>query len=91
VERDKPKISKSVGQTFPQLPWKQKKGFNLFNFGGHFLFKMATIANQNGDHMVQHVLLPVNIHVHFLIFNDFFLLKGIQFFLIPFIELHTTL
>jgi hypothetical protein len=26
VERDKPKISKSVGQTFPQLPWKQKRG-----------------------------------------------------------------
>jgi hypothetical protein len=31
-------------------------------FGGHFWFKMATIANQNGRHMVQHVLLPVNIH-----------------------------
>jgi hypothetical protein len=25
---------------------------------------MATIANQNGRHMVQHVLLPVNIHFH---------------------------
>jgi hypothetical protein len=23
---------------------------------------MATIANQNGRHMVQHVLFPVNIH-----------------------------
>ena len=33
-------------------------------FGGHFGFKMATIANQNGRHMVQHVLLPVNIHFH---------------------------
>jgi hypothetical protein len=33
---------------------------------------MATIANQNGHHMVQNVLLPVNIYVHFLIFNDFF-------------------
>jgi hypothetical protein len=32
-------------------------------FGGHFGFKMATIANQNGCHMVQHVLLPVNIHL----------------------------
>ena len=36
---------------------------------------MVTIANQNGRHMVQHVLLPVNIHfhwnVHFWIFNDF--------------------
>jgi hypothetical protein len=29
-------------------------------FGGHFWFKMATIANQNGRHMVQHVLFPVN-------------------------------
>jgi hypothetical protein len=33
-------------------------------FGDHFGFKMATIANQNGRHMVQHVLLPVNIHFH---------------------------
>jgi hypothetical protein len=33
-------------------------------FGGHFGFKMAAIANQNGSHMVQHVLLPVNIHFH---------------------------
>jgi hypothetical protein len=24
--RDKPKKSESVGQTLPQLPWKQKKG-----------------------------------------------------------------
>jgi hypothetical protein len=33
-------------------------------FGGHFGFKMAAIANQNDRHMVQHVLLPVNIHFH---------------------------
>jgi hypothetical protein len=33
-------------------------------FGSHFGFKMAAIANQNGHHMVQHVFLPVNIHVH---------------------------
>jgi hypothetical protein len=25
---------------------------------------LAAIANQNGRHMVQHVLLPVNIHFH---------------------------
>jgi hypothetical protein len=29
-------------------------------FGGHF----ESIANQNSRHMVQHVLLPVNIHFH---------------------------
>jgi hypothetical protein len=33
-------------------------------FGGHFGFKMATMANQNGCHMVQYVLLHVNIHFH---------------------------
>jgi hypothetical protein len=33
-------------------------------FGGHFGFKMAAIENQNGRHMVHHVLLPVNIHFH---------------------------
>ena len=29
---------------------------------------MATMANQNGRHMVQHVLLPVNIHFHWNLF-----------------------
>jgi len=33
-------------------------------FGGHFRLKMAAIANQDGRHMVQHVLLLVNIHFH---------------------------
>ena len=33
-------------------------------FGGQFGCKMAARANQNGRHMVQHVLLPVNIHFH---------------------------
>ena len=37
-------------------------------FGGHFGFKMAAIANQNGRHMVQHVLPPVNIHFHWNLF-----------------------
>jgi hypothetical protein len=33
VERDKPKKSESVGQTLPQLPWKQKSGIkNIFGF-----------------------------------------------------------
>jgi hypothetical protein len=33
-------------------------------FDCQFGFKIATIANQHGRHMVQHVLLPVNIHFH---------------------------
>jgi hypothetical protein len=33
-------------------------------FGGHFGFKMAAIANRIGRNMVQHFLLPVNIHLH---------------------------
>ena len=33
MERDKPKKSESVGQTLPQLPWKQKRGdLNFFGF-----------------------------------------------------------
>jgi hypothetical protein len=36
VERDKPKKSESVGQTLPQLPWKQKRG-DLNNFGIPFI------------------------------------------------------
>jgi hypothetical protein len=31
VERDKPKESELVGQTLPQLPWKQKRE-DLSNF-----------------------------------------------------------
>jgi hypothetical protein len=33
-------------------------------FGSHFEFIMAAIADRNGHNMVQHVLLPVNIHFH---------------------------
>ena len=33
-------------------------------FGDHFGLKMAAIANQNGRHMAQHVLLLVIIHFH---------------------------
>ena len=36
----------------------------FFYFGRHFGLKMAAIANQNGRHMVQHVLLCVNIYFH---------------------------
>jgi hypothetical protein len=50
----------------PRSTWKpnfaQIRGF--LYFGGHYGFKMAAIANQKGRHMVQHLLLPVNIHFH---------------------------
>jgi hypothetical protein len=36
VERDKLKKLESVGQTLPQLPWKQKKG-DLKMFGIPFI------------------------------------------------------
>jgi hypothetical protein len=36
VERDKPKKSESVGQTLPQLPWKQKRG-DLEKFWNPFM------------------------------------------------------
>jgi hypothetical protein len=45
------------------LKFRPKIGGFLY-FGGHVWFKMATIANQYGRNMVQHVLLPVNIHFH---------------------------
>jgi hypothetical protein len=41
---------------------------------------MAAIANQNGRHMVQHVLLPVNIHFHCNIFIFEFLTINFNFF-----------
>jgi hypothetical protein len=39
----------------PRSTWKP----NFAQIGGFFYF-----ANQNGRHMVQHVLLSVNIHFH---------------------------
>jgi hypothetical protein len=54
----------------PRSTWKPnfaQIGWFLY-FGGHFGFKMAAIANQNGRRMVQHVLLPVNIHFHWNLF-----------------------
>ena len=57
-------------------------------FGGQFWFK---IANQNGRHMVQHVLLPVNIHFHwnlfifeFLTIFLIFILAAIIYFCVKF-------
>ena len=50
-------------------------------FGGHFGFKMAAIANQNGRHMVQYVLLPVNIHLHWNLFIFEFLTIYFDFIL----------
>jgi hypothetical protein len=41
---------------------------SIFVFWRHFGFKIAAIANRNGRNMVQHVLLPVNIHFHWNIF-----------------------
>ena len=49
-------------------------------FGGHFWFKIATIANQNGRHMMQHVLLPVNIHFQWNLFIFEFLTIYFYFF-----------
>ena len=50
------------------LETKFRPNRRIFVFWRPFWFKMATIANQNGLHMVQHVLLPVNIHFHWNLF-----------------------
>jgi hypothetical protein len=42
---------------------------------------MATIANQNGRHMVQHVLLPPNIHFHWNLFIFEFLTIFLNFYI----------
>jgi hypothetical protein len=46
------------------LFWNFAQIGGFLYFGGLFGFKMAAIANRNGRNMVQHVLLPVNIHFH---------------------------
>jgi hypothetical protein len=62
----------------------------FFYFGSHFWFKMATIANQNGCHMVQHVLLPVNIHFHWNLFIFEFLTIFLIFILVAILKIFKT-
>ena len=52
-------------------------------FGDHCWFKIirATIANQNGRHMVLHILLPVNIHFHWNLFIFEFLTIVFNFYI----------
>jgi hypothetical protein len=51
---------------------------------------MATIANQNGRHMVQHVLLPVNIHFHWNLFIFEFLTIYFDFILVAILKILKT-
>jgi Ulp1 family protease len=51
---------------------------------------MATIANQNGRHMVQHVLLPVNIHFHWNLFIFQFLTIFLIFILAAILKTKST-
>ena len=59
-------------------------------FGGHFGFKMAAIANRNGRNMVQHVLLPVNIHFHWNLFIFEFLTIFLIFILAAILKILKT-
>ena len=59
-------------------------------FVGHFGFKMATIANQNGRHMVQHVLLPLIIHFHWNLFIFEFLTIYFDFILAAILKILKT-
>jgi hypothetical protein len=63
--------------------WKQNLAQigGLLYFGGHFGFKMASIANHNGCHIVQYVLVPVNIHLHWNLFIFEFLTIYFDFIL----------
>jgi hypothetical protein len=51
---------------------------------------MATIANQNGRNVVQHVLLPVNIHFHWNLFIFEFLTIFIIFILVAILKILKT-
>ena len=59
-------------------------------FGGNNGFKMATIANRNGRNMVQHVLLPVNIHFHWIFFIFEFLTISLIFILAAILKILKT-
>ena len=52
---------------------------------------MAAIANQNGRHMVQYVLLPVNIHLHWNLFIFEFLTIYFDFILAAILKILKTL
>jgi hypothetical protein len=51
---------------------------------------MATIANRNGRNMVQHVLLPVNIHFHWNLFIFEFLTIFLIFILVAILKILKT-
>ena len=51
---------------------------------------MATIANQNDRHMVQHVLFPVNVHFHWNLFIFEFLTIFLIFILVAILKILIT-
>jgi hypothetical protein len=63
-----PNSKNDDGYQFARIKSTWKPNFSQIGgglyFRGHFGFKMAAMANQNGCHMVQYVLLHVNIHFH---------------------------
>jgi hypothetical protein len=72
------------------LETKFRPNRRIFVFWRPFWFKMATIANQNGLHMVQHVLLPVNIHFHWNLFIFEFLTIFLIFILAAILKILKT-
>jgi hypothetical protein len=72
------------------LETKFRPNRRIFVFWRPFWFKMATIANQNGPHMVQHVLLPVNIHFHWNLFIFEFLTIFLIFILAAILKILKT-
>jgi hypothetical protein len=54
----------SIRNIIIYLETKFRPNRRIFVCWWPFGFKMAAIANQNGRHMVQHLLLPENINFH---------------------------
>ena len=80
----------SIRKTKIYLETKCCPNRRIFYFGSHFGFKMAAVANQYGRHMVQHVLLPVNIHFHWNLFIFEFLTIYFDFILAAILKILKT-
>ena len=73
----------SIRNIIIYLETKFRPNRRILYFGDHCWFKIirATIANQNGRHMVLHILLPVNIHFHWNLFIFEFLTIVFNFYI----------
>ena len=80
----------SIPNIIIYLETKFRSNRRIFVFWRTFWIKMTAIANRNSRNMVQHVLLPVNIHFHWNLFIFEFLTIFLIFILATILKILKT-